>query len=623
MITRDNGNNYSDLCTKATEILRELDKNVLGKDDSLVDINDYFTVLGNMQQLVEKYPKKVDPYFLILPGIADEEPFKINANTRAIEVPAAFKNGVAVQGDNLAEIIYFSIDRYFDTTDLYYKDAFVQWEAPAQGLGQKDTGLTPCVNKTAKLIPGKVVFGWPIGDSITKQPGTLKFSVRFFDRIQDKNDPTGKKWKLEYSFSTLTSSLKINPGLDFDLSDDVTYNALLEDLSTDVKSLYKNSTFISGADFDALDPIFADYSPVTSKDTNEPIKTIIGYDLDSKELQDGGFSSRALFETNSDVNGIGSLSYNWYKANDIKSNGELINTENTKDLYTLIQETSRNLWDTYYIKNQDGSYSLYTGEIKNGKTNDDNESPLYHKGSWCRPTSAGYYYLQAINTAGRANFGQTDSNRWYIKAAVPIPIDIGDQAHAIFGKNGNGQQIILQPTLGDHDNNDKYVCSWYYQTYPDGEKTLISSANEETYIASEEGNYYLHIENVRNNSVAAISENEIPMRVSHPAEAINTINYLYNGKITSSAKLIDGTSLEVSYIKPTRSDTVEFQWYKVDDSADEARGIIIEGAKEKSFIPTEGGEYFVEVTNKYNEDTVVYNNHNEVASCKKVTIYRG
>ena len=93
------------------------------------------------------------------------------------------------------------------------------------------------------------------------------------------------------------------------------------------------------------------------------------------------------------MNGIGSLSYNWYKANDIKSNGELINTENTKDLYTLIQETSRNLWDTYYIKNQDGSYSLYTGEIKNGKTNDDNEAPLYHKGSWCQPTSAGYYYL--------------------------------------------------------------------------------------------------------------------------------------------------------------------------------------------------------------------------------------
>ena len=62
--------------------------------------------------------------WLILPR--DEGLFEIDANSRKINIPAEFsRNGVGVQGDELAEIIYFSIDRYFDTTDLYDKDIFV------------------------------------------------------------------------------------------------------------------------------------------------------------------------------------------------------------------------------------------------------------------------------------------------------------------------------------------------------------------------------------------------------------------------------------------------------------------------------------------------------------------
>jgi len=94
MITKDNGNNYSELCAEATKILKEYNSGVLGNDDSLDDINDYFTVLEDLKDLVVE--KKADPYFLILPGITDEEPFEINANTRTIKIPDAFKNGIGV-----------------------------------------------------------------------------------------------------------------------------------------------------------------------------------------------------------------------------------------------------------------------------------------------------------------------------------------------------------------------------------------------------------------------------------------------------------------------------------------------------------------------------------------------
>lgn len=605
MITKDNGNNYSELCAAATKILREHKPEILGGQDApdLVDINDYFTVLGTMQELVADKSKKIDPYFLILPGIADEEPFKINANTRAIEVPAAFKNGVAVQGDNLAEIIYFSIDRYFDTTDLYYKDVFVQWEAPAQGLGQKDTGLTMCVNKTARLIPGKVVFGWPIADSLTKQPGTLKFSVRFFDRVQDKADP--KKWKLEYSFSTLTSSLKINPGLDFDLSDDVTYNALLEDLTTEVQGLYKDSKLVSGADYDALIPIFDDYSPDVWKDAQNTI--LNEYDLDDAIFENSGFRARALLDKSQDSNGIGTISYSWYAANDKESNGELLGGEDIKEFYIPARDSERSEYDTYYIKNEDDSYTSYYGAVKDGKTDDENRYQLYHRGSQCKPSRAGYYYLQATNTAGRGNSNDSQSDRWYIKIATPPTITLDDgTAHAIL-KSGS---VTLSPKISNYtEGKDKLTYQWYSSDTEKGEKTKIPiDGDRNTYTATQEGYYFLNIKNTRNKTEAT-TINETPMRVTEPPKAVTSINYSYNGAPVSAlgASFINNAVLGVSYTSPI-NDEMQHEWYKVDRS-DQTFKKCIKVGDGSTFIPTQGGTYFVKIITKRNNHEAIFNDN--------------
>jgi hypothetical protein len=49
----------------------------------------------------------------------DEEPFFIDANSRVINPSPSFpRNVVGVRGDQVAEIIYFKINRYFDATDL-------------------------------------------------------------------------------------------------------------------------------------------------------------------------------------------------------------------------------------------------------------------------------------------------------------------------------------------------------------------------------------------------------------------------------------------------------------------------------------------------------------------------
>ena len=45
---------------------------------------------------------------------------KINANTRAITIPTELKM-LGIAGDNIAEIVFFEIDRFFDTMDFSLK----------------------------------------------------------------------------------------------------------------------------------------------------------------------------------------------------------------------------------------------------------------------------------------------------------------------------------------------------------------------------------------------------------------------------------------------------------------------------------------------------------------------
>ena len=69
-----------------------------------------------------------NPSFLIrLP--VDEPVLAINAEKREIDT-TLFKSCVTVQSDQVAEIVIFSIDRYFDYMDFMETEIWVQWTAP-------------------------------------------------------------------------------------------------------------------------------------------------------------------------------------------------------------------------------------------------------------------------------------------------------------------------------------------------------------------------------------------------------------------------------------------------------------------------------------------------------------
>ena len=193
------------------------------KSEGSIDINNIEQFFGNIVEIAQ-----LDNKFLRLP--LDEPIFEIDANTRVISVPSEFRsNGLAVQGDHLAETVFFSIDRYFDRMDLSCTDITINWK-----MGT-NSGKTKNFIMSKDIIPGKVVFGWPINNIITQKSGSLTFAVEF----SLKNENNGE---ILYDFNTLSASINIKDGL--------VINSDIEAVSLDdeVLGILTNSSFVGSGE---------------------------------------------------------------------------------------------------------------------------------------------------------------------------------------------------------------------------------------------------------------------------------------------------------------------------------------------------------------------------------------
>lgn len=197
---------YADLFEEANDVLN------LSEEDKITNMASYFAHLNDLKRLGYK--------FMRLP--VDEKPFIVDLDTRDITIPAAFKaNGIGVEGDSMAEILYFIVDRYFDDLDLSvclseynnisednntssYGECHIQWHNGVY------SGLTPV--KFCDITNNTIIFGWPIHESITAIDGSkgkakLKFSVRF----NYYKDPYSKE--IVFSLHTKEAECEIHPNL--------------------------------------------------------------------------------------------------------------------------------------------------------------------------------------------------------------------------------------------------------------------------------------------------------------------------------------------------------------------------------------------------------------------------
>lgn len=564
MITKDIYGRYDEFFKQVNDLLK------LDGDDIVGDINDYFTVLGDIRDKVTK--EGADPYFLILPN--DEPLLKIDANTRKIDTKG-WEAGIGTQGDELAEIIYFSIDRYFDTADLYDKDIFVQWE---NAVG--DAGLSATINKTVNYLsaPNKLVFGWPITSDITKSAGNIKFAVRFYTR---NNPSSGEEYKLYYSLGTITATLKVNPSLDMSIENPDTTDYI--DKKWIIYEMMRNST-VPGLDVTAVAPTFETPTPAFNQ----------AFNLGDEELP---FKIRAKFDSKDDKSGMGTISYSWYRLDKNQENKIALNeTDGVLDVYVENTDTSRDEYDRYYTKNTKGEYITYTGSIP-----PEEGIEVYKLFATLTPNKAGYYYAVATNKAGRGNQKESESGRWLIAFAVDPQFEYSNNIkHTIIPASGEG--ATLSPTITVSDNGE-LSYQWYLHTTQDGEPEKLAGKTDAS--LSEiirEGYYSLEVTNSKNNSKAVAMSDD--MRVTFPAGDItnplfqlNDIDDKAPGGTFPTAK--GGDVLRITH-GVTNSDAINYQWYKNDK-------ILEDEVTDKYTIPSTGGGgiYKVAVTNIYNGNTKI------------------
>ena len=273
MITKIDSTNQAKYDILFANAMKDLRKNPEWAD---VEINSLESYFSNINKLLNLADKSVDyrRRYTILP--LDENYFNIDTNTRMIEVPASFrKNGVGVQGDMGAETIYFKVPRYFDAMDLNNTDIYIQWQYTNSQNGQSEQGISREWVRDIESEDDYLIFGWVLGGRITEEAGSLQFSVRF---IRGQKDDDKNVTEISYSLSTLTATVMINPGLNYDID----IPGMVETLDDIISSNFIDTTTKTDSEIDIfryvwdLDRLF-----IGQLEEGKKIPTIIERDLDS------------------------------------------------------------------------------------------------------------------------------------------------------------------------------------------------------------------------------------------------------------------------------------------------------------------------------------------------------
>lgn len=573
-------------------------------------LEEYFSWLQNLGD--EKLGG--DRKYTILP--IDEDHFEINANTRAINIPASFKkNGVAVQGDDLAEVLYFKIDRYFDYMDLNNCEIYIQWETPKDAQGKTIKSVSPAYIRDIASEPGKLIFGWALSDAITANSGNLKFSVRFF---QWDTTESGEK-TLAYSFSTLTAQVLIQPSINFNPETDEYH---VDDVADRLLERLKNSDIAGG--YAAAKPEF-----VVNLVKN-PQEGKLGYDLDPEthkfELLVQAFSSDT-----------GSINYIW-KRQDLNEDNT---TKDTKveivpstNVYVEADKHNMNKSYVYYIEAGDSDYTPLTKTLTEQQLLDD-KFKVYLKQSKCVADRDGVYWAHAENRITNSTKSNDSEEVSFLR---PTPVNISTQPKGgTLGEDGYTLSVAASNTDG------VLTYQWYrdpnhalnfgetpsiWGSEETQEAGLIEGATGSTLSVNEDGHYRVKVTNTRNlKSKYEFSENS---RVTLPAQKPIFINQNVNNTFFRIDALSDDNCPTIELDPSVDSDGYTVTWYLDSDTLTE-QPVVIDtknyepGITRMSFNPknfTEkiiaestdndiDGIYYAIVTNNLNGDTATTDIPNE------------
>ena len=398
----------------------------------------------------------------------DEPRFVIDANSRVIQVPQFFKdNGISVQGDHMAEILFFEIDRFFDDQDfsLYQgKNAeegacFIQWRnnstedtklSPAYAF---DVTTEPLLDEKGKeivdengnvIMVDKIIFGWIISESITESQGKVDFAVRFVKA----NNITGLR---EYSFSTRDATVEVRPALDMDV-----LATAIEDL-TDVALHRKTYSGIINTTSAAFPHVYENLSA-------------------QSDLDEDGTLTLTIIASSDDG---GEIIYEWRKAGseDILPGTTAPSEDGTKTIGSCEVDAS-------------GTYYAYIGN----------------------KTEKGVRYLP--------------SNSCTVPGAKQISLaengDIPVRGYATNEKNPDGSDIGVTLTVNVTGENGTLSYEWLKD---DNTAASGADATSNSYKPTVEGKYHVVVKNTRNKNVTMVSSQTCDARALPVAPTGVTVTY--------------------------------------------------------------------------------------------------
>ena len=478
------------------------------------------------------------------------------------------------------------IDRYFDAMDLNNTEIYIEWETPKG----KDGTVTKSVSETyLKMIddenyPGKLIFGWAISDAITKDSGTLKFSVRFVQWNDEKK-------KVVYSFNTLTAQVTIHPNLGLDLENDK-YD--IDNCNDRLLDRIMHGEVVGG--IQAAIPYYLQDLVILED----------GYDIEDNHTT--GTYNLSVVAAASDT---GVVSYVWKRA-DIDENNvcddiwvekpgtlemELIIEDELKDMNYILPEDH-----IYHLSNGNGSYQLLPKayyklkdantiswfETKFGSTEIPN---IYEQRSTLTVEEYGMYKVEARNRIFNS-LSTKQSNIVIFKRPEPVVMDNTNQTvdkHIIYEDKAATLAPVVIESVGDLE----------YQWFKDDEE--VADGNELIYNATEPGIYKLSVIRIRNR--ATTRGESIEYRVTNAPVVPTFVEGTYDGnKIYSVQGLEKGReTISIIWNNDIEADNFHISWflYRGDKGMDDleiAKFTVLGSVNISEFNPTEAkyAEIFTE-----------------------------
>ena len=529
----------------------------------ITTLEQYFSVMKNLIK-IEGGDSSDNSYavihskgrrFTMLP--LDEDVFEVNANTKEITVPDNFrKNGIAIEGDELAEVVYFEIDRFYDATDLDSVDCYIQWE---NANGDRGVSLPWVIDIESK--PNKMIIGWVLSSALTQTPGNIKFSLCFYQMVENQ---------LIFSFSTLTASAQVKQTLSLDIENIV---PALSEIEADLNILNRinitdtkvtNTVDIAQAVWDDPTIIPADANfPITYFDLEED-KVFNGEDLGAKDF---------VVQAHS-VDG-GTITYAWYKINE-SGKFDPINEEDlwiiVNGQYESVEKAIESKKAFYKANFADGADkpSSYTRVILNENTTLDELNTYFEKQNKCTVGAIGTYVAVATNRKGFAT-KTIESPKYAIPGPVAFDVKKTAQgAELIYGPAYElKEDTVLSIEIVQNDgevypagtdrslkaHNAKLSFEWF----KNGE--LIEGATAKTYQPTEPGWYRVTVTNTRNEGINSKGEDISKISVQY-ADA-------YVAKAAVAPKLVevqlDGNGrIPIEYSKIAKDSLEELDKFKVE-----------------------------------------------------------